>query len=145
MTESASILYLSGCSCCLSGSLTGCVRLGGGPGTTGWVNHVRTGQHLELSPCSSFPSPHDGSRGREAAGPSGCPSSYWNCGSLSSYTDEKVRGKVDVKNTLLEKHLNPSRALTHLFICDIAVICIHHESICLTDVRCNKEDYKTVM
>lgn len=130
MTESSSILYLSGCSCCPSGSLTGCVQLEGGPGTTGWVNHVRTGRHWEPSPCSSFPSPHDGSRGQEAAGPSGCPSSYWHCGLLSSYTGEKVRGKADVKNTLqgwvnhgrhtvilvmlLGDPRNPSRALTHL-------------------------------
>lgn len=88
MSVLAFILYLSGCSCCPSGSLIGCVRPGGGPGRTGWASRVRTGRRSELSPCSSSPSPRDGSRGQGVAGPSGCPSSCWRCGSLSSCTEE---------------------------------------------------------
>lgn len=80
-------LYLSGCSCCLSDSLIGCVRPGGGPGRTGLVSHVQMGQRWELSPCSSSPSLHGGSRDLEAAGPSGCLFSCWHCDSLFSYTE----------------------------------------------------------
>lgn len=90
----ASILYLSGYSCFLSGSLIGCGRPVGGPGRTGWASCVRTVRHWVLSPCSSSPSPRDGSTGQEVAGPSGCPSSYWHCGSLSSCTeDKKLKGE----------------------------------------------------
>lgn len=90
--------YLSGCSCCPSDSLIGCVRPGGGPGRTGWANHVQTGPRWGLSPCSSSPSPHDGSRGQEVAGPSGCPSSYWHCDSLSSCTEDEKHTAVKVRS-----------------------------------------------
>lgn len=82
-------LYLSGCSCCRSGSLIGCVPPEGGPGRTEWASRVRTGRRWELSPCSSSPSPRDGSTGRGGAGPSGCPSSYWRCGSPASCTNRQ--------------------------------------------------------
>lgn len=107
---SAFILYLSGCSCCPSGSLIGCVRPGGGPGRTGWVSRVRTGRRWELSPCSSSPSPRDGSRGQEAEGPSGCPSSCWHCGSLSSCTEEHKHTLFICTTTDLNIHL------LHLFM-----------------------------
>lgn len=80
--------YLSGCSCCLSGSLIGCGQPAAGPGRTGWASRVRRGRRSELFPCSSFPSLRGGSKGQEAAGPSGCPSSCWRCGSLSSCMEE---------------------------------------------------------
>lgn len=80
------MLYLSGYFCCLSGFLTGCVQPGEGPGRTGWVSHDQRGRRWGLFPCSSSPSLHDGSRGQEASGPSGCLFFCWCCGSPSSCT-----------------------------------------------------------
>lgn len=80
------MLYLSGCFCCLSGSLTGCVQPGEGPGRTGWASHDPRGRRWGLSPCSSSPSLHDGSRGQGASGLSGCLFFCWCCGSPSSCT-----------------------------------------------------------
>lgn len=91
LTELTFTLYLSGCSCCLSGFLIGCVQPVEGPGRTGWVSHGRMVQHLEPFPCSSFPFLHDGSRGQEVSGLSGCPSFCWHCGLLSSCTEEHRR------------------------------------------------------
>lgn len=80
------MLYLSGCFCCLSGFLTGCVQPGEGPGRTGWASHDQRGRRWGLFPCSSSPSLHDGSRDQEASGPSGCLFFCWRCGSPSSCT-----------------------------------------------------------
>lgn len=106
MNESTSFLYLSGCSCCPSGSLIGYVPPGVGPGRTGWASRVQRGQHWELSPCSSSPSPHGGSRGQAVAGPSGCPFSYWRCGSLSSCKEDQkqeVSGQIGRRADMMWK------------------------------------------
>lgn len=99
------MLYLNGCFCSPSGSLIGCVPPGGGPGKTGLVNRGQMVRCWELSPCSSSPSPRGGSRGPEAAGPSGCPSSYWHCDLLSSCTEDEKRTGEEGQE---KKTLHPS-------------------------------------
>lgn len=91
-------LYLSGCSCCLSGSLIGCGQPAAGPGRTGLASRGQRGRRWGPFPCFSFPSLRGGSKGPEVSGPSGCPSSCWRCDSLSSCTQERRTRSFRVGN-----------------------------------------------
>lgn len=112
----APMLYLSGCSCCRSGFLTGCEQPGEGPGRPGGASRGQRGRRWGLSPCSSSPSPRDGSRGQEASSPSGCLSFCRRCGWPASCTQTRqaVSGEA---NSSVSRLLQSIKASQSYFLC----------------------------